>query len=394
VRASTSNRHATRQRALGLFAVVIAAISWGFTGIFVDKAASEPITLTFYRMWIAAALIYSASVLARRRLTWAAIRTAAPAGIFLCADITLTFYAFRLTSVAIASIVGALTPALVLLLSRRVLGETAGWHDALLIAIATAAVAIVVIGPAQSAGNHLTGDMCAALGTLAFVGYWLSAKRVRITVDSLQYTSAVWLIAAVAITPVTLISGAPLRLMAPADWIWVTLLVLVPGGGHVLLIWAHKVVKASVSAMIGQGNILVAAITASVFLHQRMTWSEVGGGLLAVIATGVIAVREARRAPLPETAGTVAEVPAPLLAMSGFRSAAEEDDVKVAESVRITGQADGGDLSAGYREREDHSWPATGRPYGCWDALDQCEPGGLRPPGEEASHRFRASGLS
>ncbi|HEY2080244.1 MAG TPA: DMT family transporter [Streptosporangiaceae bacterium] len=316
MRAPTLNHYLARQRAFGLFAVVIAAIFWGLTGIFVNKAASGPIILTFYRMWIAAALTFAVSVLARRRLTWTAIRIAAPAGFFLSADITLSSYAFRLTSVAIASIVGALTPVLVLLLSRRVLGESAGWQDALLIAVATVGVAIVVIGPAQSGGNHLTGDVCAVLGTLAFVGYWLAAKRVRINVDGLQYTSAVWLVAAVAITPVTLISGASLRLMTSSDWIWVMLLVLVPGGGHVLLIWAHKVVKATVSAMISQGNILVAAIAASMFLHQQATWTEAGGGLVAVIATGAIAVREARRTPLPETAETVAaaRVPAELTA--------------------------------------------------------------------------------
>jgi drug/metabolite transporter (DMT)-like permease len=311
VRAPTSSHYPARERAFGLLAVVIAAISWGFTGIFVNKAASEPLVLTFYRMWMAAGLIFAVSVLARRRLTWTAIRIAAPAGFFLCADITLTFYAFRLTSVAIASIIGALTPVLVLLLSRRVLGESAAWQDALLIAFATLGVAVVVIGPAKSGGNHLTGDMCAALGTLAFVGYWLSAKRVRTNVDGLQYTSAIWLVAAVAITPVTFISGVTLRLAAPSDWIWITLLVLVPGGGHVLVIWAHKVVKGTVSAMISQGNILVAAIAASVFLDQQMTWSEVGGGLLAVIATGAIAVREARRTPVPESAETVTEARLP-----------------------------------------------------------------------------------
>jgi drug/metabolite transporter (DMT)-like permease len=334
VRAPTSNHYATRQRAFGLFAVVIAAVAWGFTGIFANKTASDPVVLTFYRMWIAAALMFTVSVLARRRLTWAAIRTAAPAGLFLSADITLSFYSFRLTSVAIASIVGALTPALVLLLSRRVLGESASWQDALLIVVATVGVAFVVVGPGQSAGNHLTGDMYAALATLAFVGYWLSAKRVRTSVDGLQYTSAVWLVAAVAITPVPLISGAPLRLIAPSDWIWVTVLVLVPGGGHVLLIWAHKVVKATVSAMIGQGNILVAAIAASIFLHQQMTWSEVGGGFLAVIATGAIAVREARRTPLPETIETVTEAAAPAELTADRADLALALDLRLATSRR------------------------------------------------------------
>lgn len=285
------------QRNLGLLAATAAATSWGFTGIFVGKSVTEPLLLTFYRLWLAAALMYGACLLRGRKLTWAVFRSAVPAGVFLCTNLVLYVFAFRLTDVATASVIGALQPALVLLLAGPLLGETATWRDMLWIALATIGVAAVVLGSGQTGGDHLNGDVFAAVGTLAFVGYWLSAKRARLSLDALEYTSAVWLVAAVALTPVTLAFGPPLGRVAAGDWRWIVLLALVPGSGHLLMIWAHRVVDAAVSAMIGAGNVIVAAIAAMIFLHQRLTMAEIAGILLAVAAISVLAVRQARKPP-------------------------------------------------------------------------------------------------
>jgi drug/metabolite transporter (DMT)-like permease len=176
------------QRNLGLLAATAAATSWGFTGIFVGKSVTEPLLLTFYRLWLAAALMCGACLLRGR-------------------------------------------------------------------------------------------------------------KRARRSPDALEYTSAVWLVAAVALTPVTLAFGPPLGRVAAGDWRWIVLLALVPGSGHLLMIWAHRVVDAAVSAMIGAGNVIVAAIAAMIFLHQRLTVAEIAGILLAVAAISVLAVRQARKPP-------------------------------------------------------------------------------------------------
>jgi len=286
-----------RQRDLGLLAATAAATSWGFTGIFVGKSATEPLLLTFYRLWLAAGLMCGALLLRGRKLTWAMLRSAVPAGVFLGPNLVLYVYAFRLTDVATASVIGALQPALVLILAGPMLGEAATWHDLLWIALATLGVVAVVLGSGHTGGDHLNGDLFAVVGTLAFTGYWLAAKRARLSLDAFGYTAAVWLVSAIMITPVTLAFGPPLGRVAAGDWRWIVLLALVPGGGHLLMIWAHRVVDAAVSAMIGARNVLVAAIAAMVFLHQPLTAAEITGGLVAVAAISVLAVMQARKPP-------------------------------------------------------------------------------------------------
>jgi drug/metabolite transporter (DMT)-like permease len=285
------------QRNLGLLAATVAATSWGFTGIFVGKSATEPLLLTFYRLWLAAALMCGALLLRGRRLTWALLRSAVPAGMFLGTNLVLYVYAFRLTDVATASVIGALQPGLVLLLAGPLLGEAANWRDLLWITLATTGVVAVVLGSGQAGGDHLNGDLFATVGTLAFTGYWLAAKRARLSHDAFGFTSAVWLVAAIALTPIALAFGPPPGRVPAGDWRWIVLLALVPGSGHLLMIWAHRVVDAAVSAMIGAGNVIVAAIAAMIFLRQPLTATEVAGGLLAVAAISVLVVRQARRPP-------------------------------------------------------------------------------------------------
>jgi drug/metabolite transporter (DMT)-like permease len=278
-----------------LLAATAAATSWGFTGIFVGKSVTAPLLVTFYRLWLAAALMCGVCLLRRRMPGWAVVRRAVPAGVLLCANLALYVFAFRLTAVATASVIGALQPALVMLLAGPLLGEAAGWRDLGWIALATGGAVTVVLGSGQTGGSHLNGDVFAAIGTLAFVGYWLSAKRARASTDTLEFTTAVWLVAAVTITPVTLALGPPLGQVAAADWRWIALLALVPGSGHLLMIWAHRVVDAAVSATIGAGNVIVAAVAAVIFLRQRLTVTEIVGGLVAVAAISVLAVRQARK---------------------------------------------------------------------------------------------------
>jgi drug/metabolite transporter (DMT)-like permease len=280
---------------LGVLAATVAAVTWGFTGIFVSKSVTEPLLLTFYRLWLAAALMCGVSLLRRRMFTWAVFRSAIPAGAFLSLNLVLYVFAFRLTDVATASVIGALQPAVVLLLAGPLLGETATWRDLSWTALATVGVVTVVLGSGGSGGNHLNGDLFATVGTLAFVGYWLAGKRARLNVDAFEFTSAVWLVAAIAITPVTLIFGPPLGHVAAADWRWIALLTVVPGSGHLLMIWAHRAVDAAVSAMIGTGNVIVAALAAMTFLRQPLTAIEIAGGLVAVAAIAMLAMRQARR---------------------------------------------------------------------------------------------------
>src|ERR1035441_6125660 len=84
---------------IGLGATMLAAVSWGFTGIFAVLASAPGLVVTFYRLWLAAALVVIVLYASGRRLTWAVMRASWLGGVFLASDIALFIVAVKLTSV-------------------------------------------------------------------------------------------------------------------------------------------------------------------------------------------------------------------------------------------------------------------------------------------------------
>lgn len=274
----------------GLAAVILGTIAWGCTGIFVKEIRLAALPITFYRLWLGVVLLSALLVVRRRPLSLAVLWRSLPAGLFLALDMALFFSALKLTSVAVATVVGALQPALVLLVAGRFFGERVGRRVVVWTLVSIAGVAAVALGPGMPRGEHLTGDMLAVGSLVAFTGYWLVSKRViGASADSERYTFGVMLVAAVAMTPVALLSGEHLGPVRPADWCWLALLALVPGSGHLLFNFAHRVVDVSVSSVVSAGNPVVASLLALVVLGEPLDAIQVAGGIVAVLAIAAVA---------------------------------------------------------------------------------------------------------
>jgi drug/metabolite transporter (DMT)-like permease len=278
----------SRSRALGLGVDLLAAVMWGFTGIIVTYAGAAPFVLTFYRLWISVALMLVVLFLRHRRLSWRAVLYAVPSGLLLCANLTCYVFAFRLTSITDASVIGALQPALVLIMAGMLLGEMVGAREVALTVTAIAGVAGVVAAAPAALGVHGKGDLAAVLGTLAFSGYWIFAKSARQRIPTLEFMSGVWLVAAIGITPVALFARESFA-ATPGEWPWIVALGVVPGVGHVLMNWGHRFVAASVSAVIAILNAPVAAVAAAIILGQALSAIQILCGVVAVTAIALVA---------------------------------------------------------------------------------------------------------
>jgi drug/metabolite transporter (DMT)-like permease len=82
------------------------------------------------------------------------------------------------------------------------------------------------------------------------------------------------------------------------DWVWVWLLVLIPGAtGHMLVAWSHRHVEAWIASLVTQGQPVVGSVAAWIVLGESLTLLTIVGGLVVLAATAVIAVREGRRRP-------------------------------------------------------------------------------------------------
>jgi drug/metabolite transporter (DMT)-like permease len=268
----------------------LAACGWGMAPIFVTIANIPVAVLIFYRLWLGAALAITATYVLRRRLTWRALRASFLGGVLLCADMTMFFSAVKLTKVVNASIIMAAQPILVVLVAPRLFAEQRKRSDLFLMALALLGVAAVIGRPNSSGGPHyLEGDLLAAGALLCWSAYWLVSKHVRASVDTLTYTTGVTLVAAIVMFPVVMLSGQSLGHVAAREWIWISLLAVIPGAAHGLMNWAQPFVDASISSAMGTANPLIAGLAAMLILHQPLSPVQVAGGALALIALARLA---------------------------------------------------------------------------------------------------------
>lgn len=287
--------------ALGAGAVGLAVVSWGFVGIVVKLATLGGLAVSFWRLWLGSAVMVAIAVALRRRPSLDALARSALGGVLFAADVALFFSALKLTSVANATLITALQPALVLVVAGPWFGERVGLADVGWTALAVGGVGLVVVGASGSPAWSPAGDGIAFLALLAWTGYWLASKHARRTLGTIEYMTGVQLVAAIALTPVVLLAGPGLRPPAGGDWLWVAVLVLGPGvTGQSLAAWAHRWVDVTASSLMTLGVPVVAAAAGLVFLGERLHPLQIAGGLVVLTAIGAIIRRSRTGAPATE----------------------------------------------------------------------------------------------
>ena len=295
-----------RRPLAGTVAVLFAVSLWGSMAVVtrvVDRV--NGLVLGFHRLWIgcvATLVVFSAT---GGRLSWRSLRLSLTGGLAFGIDIVLFFTALRHTTVANATIVGALQPALVLVIAGPMFGEPVTASIITLSAVAIGGVAIVVYGSAGAPVWSLGGDLLAVAALFAWTGYFIASRRVRLQLSPFEYLSAMLVVATVALAPVALLSGARLDPGGADAWGWIALLAIGSGGvGHLLVNWAHNHVDLSVMSLLTLAIPVFAVASAAIFQDEAITWVQVIGMAVVLGALGVVALQSAR------TAAVVADAPA------------------------------------------------------------------------------------
>lgn len=297
--------------ARGVGAATAAMVAWGLSGILVVLTKEPGLVVALERLLLGVPFVGALLVLTRRRLDWSSFWRTVPGGVLLCGDVAMFFSAVKLTSIADATVIGALQPALVLFVAGPLFDEKPVRADFVWTAVAIAGVGVVVLGAGGTGSHQVLGDLLAFGSLCSWTGYWLVSKQPRFVpratagdrpssahgppaIGTIEYTSGVMLVAAMTMVPVALVSGQRLTVGTPLDWLWIGLMTLVPGGAHLASNWAHRFVGVTVSSVIVAANPVVAAGAAAVFLHQSLSPLQIVGGLAAILAIAVVASRAVR----------------------------------------------------------------------------------------------------
>jgi drug/metabolite transporter (DMT)-like permease len=313
---SPTSQLASVRRTRGIVALSLVTVIWGLVPLVFKETDMPTLSFATYRLWMGV-LVYAVVFAATgRRLSMRIIKTCFLGGVFFACDVALSFAAFRLTSVANATIIGALAPVFITLGAARWFGERVQRRDLLLVAASFAGVALVAAGSRDSPSWSPVGDAFALASVVSWTCYWLFSKRVRTSsrtpVGALEYMASVMTVAAIVMTGLAIVFGQSLALPTKADWGWIWLVTIFPGFvGHSLVSWSHRHVEAWLGSLITQCQPVVATVAGVFLLDERPGPVTIAGMLVVVMATGVIVARSRRRDGVPDDTFEEPETPAP-----------------------------------------------------------------------------------
>lgn len=291
--AGTRSSHHT----LGVAAVLGATVFWSFGSVLGKATGVSGVVLGFWRMWIATVLMSIVVVVTRKLPSWADIRRAAPMGVVFGFNICVFFITLQYVSIAVALIIGALTPVVALPIAVIFMGERLTMLKVVCAVAAVAGVvgAVLAAPSGDDSANTVVGYLWAVAALLIWVVYLLASKSVRREVETVRLMWVVSISGAIAVSVLVPFVDVDLGEMQGTDWWWVLLLALGPGLlGHGLFVWAQPRVDSSVSSVLIQAEPVGASIAAWVFLGEALTLAQVLWMSVVLVALGVLAYREAR----------------------------------------------------------------------------------------------------
>jgi drug/metabolite transporter (DMT)-like permease len=276
---------------LGLAAVATTMVLWGTSAVVIKAVPASGLATATYRLWFAIVpmLLTLTAPAVRQRLDANWLRSSLIGGLLFALHQALYFVSLKLTSVTNVTIIGALQPALVLMLAGPMFGETATRSSIVWSAVAFAGTTLVVFGSDHPRASSYVGDAMAVANLFAFTSYFLASKRFRERLHAWDYVVGMTTVSGVAILTLALVTRQDLAPPSGGALAALAWLAVFPGTlGHVLTNWAHAYVPAFVSSMILLAVPVVGAAAAHFWLAESIHPMQIAGGAIVLLAIAVI----------------------------------------------------------------------------------------------------------
>ena len=281
----------------GTVAATTGVVLWGCL-VPVAKAADEVngIVLGFHRLWIGALAVLLVFYATGGRLTRTALRTSLWGGVLFGLDIIFLFSAIKLTTVANATIVGALQPTILMYVGARWFGEKVTGSLVGLTLVAIGGAGLVAVGSASGSSDDwsLLGDLCALAALVSWSGYFIASKKARETLGSLEYLAAFLVIASVLVLPIALLAPGPFDPGAEGWWIVLVVALLSGGVGHFLMNFAHPHIPLYLASLLTLATPVMSTAVAAAFLDEPVNAVQLVGMAIVIGAVGLVVLRSQR----------------------------------------------------------------------------------------------------
>jgi drug/metabolite transporter (DMT)-like permease len=282
--AAATTAHDTRRSGITATLVAIIGLSMGST--LVKEVGAPGAVVAFWRLAFGTVIWQVILASQHKRVTKAELRRLAPAGLMFGLDLVLFFSAVRLTRVANAEFIGALTPVFVVPLAALVFHEQLRWAATMFGVVALGGVAVIIFASPSSGEHRIAGDILAVVAMTSWVCYLLIAKRARATIDTDVFMGTVAAIATVVVAPFAIATGKIGSLTANGWLLTLTLALLTGTVAHGLLAWSQRHVDVSVISILALGQPGLAAFWAFALLHESVRGVQIIGMVLVVLSLG------------------------------------------------------------------------------------------------------------
>jgi drug/metabolite transporter (DMT)-like permease len=278
--------------AIAFTALLAGGIAIGFAGIMMRWSDVNPLASAFWRMALAAPLLWTWAWAVRAQDSAARKRTdfsraLALAGLFFAGDMGMWHLSLHYTTVSNATLLSNLAPVFIaswMWFAYRVRfapGFIAGLALALsgagLLVAPNAALAIV------AGGERLTGDGFGLVSAVFYGAYQLVIKDARNQYSTARLMAWSTSITGLVLLPFALVAPGPFWPAQPSGWLPLIGLALIAQiGGQTVIAYASAHLPASLSSVGLLIQPLTAAIAAWILFAEAIGPAQAAGGLLLV----------------------------------------------------------------------------------------------------------------
>ena len=231
-------------------------------------------------------------------------------GVFLSAHFAAWITSLEFISVSSSVILVTTTPLWVALLSPVVLKEkvSSRFYWGMAVAI-IGGICIAISGPCRlnTAGLSCSGSVfergsqtlwgmaLALFGAWMASGYMLIGRKMRLKMDNLSYTTAVYTVSAIVLILVVILRGEKLLGYSPQIYaLFVALAVIPQLLGHSVLNYSLEVLPATVVSMALLGEPIGSTILAVIFLNEIPSTLEIIGGIFILLGIVISVLPESK----------------------------------------------------------------------------------------------------
>jgi len=257
---------------LPLAAGALAVFAWGFGPLIVRGIHASAASIIVFRFAFAVPVMIAIAYLAGGRLSLAVFRQALGPGVLFALSTMASFSSYKTTSIALATLIPAVQPALILFVASRLFGERLPARRVVCAVAALSGVFGVVLASGNTSGTAMRGNLLALANLFLWTAYFVQVKRVRSTdTHSWAFLAAVFTVASCVAIPWGLAAATDIHAIGGTDWLLLGLTVVGPGlMGHGLMTWAQRHLDMTVASLLTLGAPVISATGAWLIFDEKL----------------------------------------------------------------------------------------------------------------------------